>query len=149
MASRMVKDYTTDFYEPAAVRADAMTVDTAKSLAGWKKRVRTDWSGVRIRDIDFQGPEVADVGAAHSVSISVDLGSLAATDVRVELIHGIVGLNDELAETHVVPMAATAGGTFAGEWTSARAGRNGFTVRVVPSHPQLRSWAEVGVATWA
>jgi glycogen phosphorylase len=149
MASRMVKDYTTDFYEPAARRADRMNIDEARSLAEWKQRVRTSWSGVKVADVAFEGEEVADVGSTHAVSVAVDLGSLAASDVRVELIHGNVGLNDELIDTSVVAMSPATNGRFAGQWVSARAGRNGFTVRVVPSHPQLANWAEVGTVAWA
>jgi glycogen phosphorylase len=149
MASRMVKDYTTDFYEPAARRADRMNVEEARALAAWKQRVRSTWSAVKVVDVAFVGDEVADVGATHTVSAAVELGSLAPEDVRVELIHGIVGLNDEMSDTAVVSMVPDANGRFVGEWISARAGRNGFTVRVVPAHSQVANWAEVGTVTWA
>jgi glycogen phosphorylase len=149
MASRMVKDYTTDFYEPAARRADRMNIKEARALAEWKQRVRSTWSEVKVTDVGFVGAEVADVGATHSVSAVVELGSLTAADVRVELIHGIVGLNDEMSDTAIVSMVPDTKGRFVGEWISARAGRNGFTVRVVPAHPQVSNWAEVGTVTWA
>lgn len=149
MASRMVKDYTTDFYEPAARRADMMNVEEARSLAEWKHRVRSAWSGVKIAHVDFEGEEIADVGAIHSVSAHIELGSISATDVRVELIHGTVGLNDELSDTAITAMVPTPDGRFRGEWASHRNGRNGFTVRIVPAHPQVANWAEVGTVTWA
>ncbi len=149
MASRMVKDYTTDFYEPAARRADLMNVDEARALAEWKQRVRSSWSDVKIADIQFAGDEVADVGETHSVSAHIELGSIAPQDACVELIHGTVGLNDELCDTSITTMVPTGDGRFHGEWTSRRNGRNGFTIRVVPTHPQVAHWAEVGVVTWA
>jgi hypothetical protein len=31
----------------------------------------------------------------------------------------------------------------------SRAGRYGFTIRVVPTHADLGSWAEVGTIAWA
>lgn len=149
MASRMVKDYTTDYYEPAARRADAMTVNDARAVAGWKAHVRSVWGGVKVASVTFDGPEVADIGSTQDALVIVELGSLAPTDVRVELLHGVVGLNDELTDTVVVPMRPAANGEFAASWTADRAGRNGFTIRVVPAHPALASWAEVGHVTWA
>jgi glycogen phosphorylase len=39
-------------------------------------------------------------------------------------------------------------GQFVGELSCDAAGRYGFTVRVVPHHPDLATFAEVGVVTW-
>ena len=43
------------------------------------------------------------------------------------------------------------GGThcYKGSFTCDRAGRYGFTVRVVPRHPDLVGPAEMGLAAWA
>ena len=57
MASRMVKDYTTRLYEPAARRSDALPSDgLASELAAWKKLARAEWSGVKIVSVDGDGP---------------------------------------------------------------------------------------------
>ena len=45
-ASRMVRDYVTILYEPAALGADRMAADghiAAKALAAWKHRVLKGW----------------------------------------------------------------------------------------------------------
>ena len=156
MASRMVKDYTTELYEPAAVRADALVADAsaaalepAQALAAWKSRVRSAWPEVRVESVSGEGPEVADVGSTRSVTAQVVLGRLTSVDVRVELIHGTVGLNDELEMPQTEVMHAAGTGQYAASWTCERAGRYGFTVRVVPSHPHLAAWPEVGTITWA
>jgi hypothetical protein len=36
-----------------------------------------------------------------------------------------------------------------GSFVCDTAGRHGFTVRVLPSHPDLGSFAEMGLVTWA
>ena len=149
MASRMVKDYTTGYYEPAAVRADSLTVAKAKDLTAWKHRVLEAWPSVRVTDLDGDGPETAPLGTDRSVSVAVELGSLTATDVEVQLIHGVVSLNDELTSTQVLMLTRGTDGRYSGRWTCDHPGRNGYTVRVVPSHPDLATWAEVGAVAWA
>ena len=155
MASRMVKDYTTELYEPAAVRADALVghankpvLNPAKQLAAWKMRVRAAWPDVHVETVTADGPDVADVGVQRTVTARIDLGSLTAEDVRVEVVHGSVGLNDEIDDPITEVMAAH-DGEYRASWTCDRAGRYGFTVRVVPDHVGIGSWAEVGTITWA
>jgi starch phosphorylase len=153
-ASRMVRDYVTGLYEPAARRADAVlgTGDApqpagAKELLAWKDRVRSSWSGLRVEHLDMNGAEVLDVGTTKHVGATVDLGALTPADVEVQVIHGPVGLNDEIADAAVTPMTQGPDGRYTATIACERAGRFGVTVRVVPSHPALGSWTEVGVHT--
>ncbi|HUZ43626.1 MAG TPA: alpha-glucan family phosphorylase [Acidimicrobiales bacterium] len=155
-ATRMVRDYVEEIYEPAATRADDLSRDgcrRAKELSAWKTRVRQGWPAVAVRSVipDETG---ADLGGVRQVEAEVDLGSLTSDDVRVELIHGHVGHNDELSDTRrvaMVPTGAAAGGasSFSGQFTCDSTGRYGFTVRVVPSHPDLVWPEDMGFATWA
>ena len=65
IASRMVRDYVTTLYEPAAVDSDTLTADDAspaRELAAWKQRVRDAWPEVRITLSD--GCEPDDRGTA-------------------------------------------------------------------------------------
>ena len=110
---------------------------------------RSEWPAVRVESVSAEGPEVADVGSTRSVTAQIALGPLSGDDVRVELIHGTVGLNDELEMPQTEVMAGGSDGQYSASWTCERAGRYGFTVRVVPSHPHLASWPEVGTITWA
>ena len=64
-ASRMVRDYVTEMYEPAAERRDAMAQAgwaRARALAAWKERVSSAWDGVAVVNVDGDG-DVADVGS--------------------------------------------------------------------------------------
>ncbi len=153
-ASRMVRDYVTRYYEPAASRSDAVLGGTsgdpsaAKALLRWKQQVRSAWPGVRVEHLDMNGAEVLDVGTSKHVVADVTLGSLSPTDVDVQVIHGPVGLNDEIVDGTVTTMTPAAGGP-TGRYEAViaceQAGRFGVTVRVVPTHPALGSWTEVGV----
>jgi glycogen phosphorylase len=84
----------------------------------------------------------------------VALGTLSADDVDVQLIHGPVGQADELTERTIVSMTPDGAADdhharYTGSLQTERAGRYGFTVRIVPRHPDLVSPAELGLAAWA
>jgi starch phosphorylase len=155
-AARMVRDYTAELYEPTAGHGDALAADDhkrARALAAWKETVEADWAGVHVDHVEVES-SVAALGTERSVEAVVSLGKLAPSDVQVQLIHGPAGQGAELASPTVVPMAPLApadddhlryGGTF----TCDTAGRYGVTVRIVPSHDDLATPAELGRIAWA
>jgi starch phosphorylase len=159
VASRMVRDYVEQMYEPIAARADILSQANyarARTLAAWKQRIAAAWPGVHVDAVDTEeGAGVADLGTIRHADALVALGSLTPDDVAVELLHGPVGPNDELAETSTVTLALAALGDdpghyrYTGSFTCEHAGRYGFTVRVVPSHPDLVQPAETGCVVWA
>ena len=149
-AARMVRDYDEELYEPTATREVALSTGgwaRAKQLAAWKERVAAAWSGVHIESVET-ATGVVDLGSACQVGASVSLGSLEPTDVEVQLLHGPVGQNDELDRPKVVTMSP-AGGRYEGTFVCDRAGRYGYTVRVVPSSPDLVTSVELGRIVWA
>jgi len=155
VASRMVQDYTARLYEPAAAAAESLRADDsarAKDLAAWKQRVRGAWGGVKITAVDA-GDEPADLGAERPVSVTVELGSLEPDDVEVQLVHGRVAQHDQLQATTTTVLACddpSAHPTvFSGSMVCDRPGRYGFTVRAIPSHPDLPSPVDLGIVTWA
>jgi starch phosphorylase len=161
-ASRMVCDYVERLYEPTAARADTLGAEggaRAVALAAWKQRVLDEWHGVHVDRVSGDADTdsayaIAELGGERTVSAVVALGDLTADDVDVQLLHGPVSTGDELTERTAVSMAPAGvadadhvryEGTFACE----RAGRYGFTVRVVPRHPDLVGAADLGLAAWA
>ncbi|MDQ1441931.1 MAG: glycogen phosphorylase [Acidimicrobiaceae bacterium] len=109
LASRMVKDYVQQMYEPTARRVDVMTADDydrARALAAWQQRVKAAWSGVAVESVQNElGGLVADLWTTRMVEVEVRLGQLTADDVSVELLHGPVGPTGELAETKPVTLS--------------------------------------------
>jgi starch phosphorylase len=159
LASRMVKDYVQDMYEPTAARADAMAADDftrARALAAWQERVRAAWGDLAVEAVRWDPSSlVADLWTARQVEADVCLGKLSSGDVAVELLHGPVGPTGELTETSTVPLAlvgkASADGKalYQGTFTCERAGRYGIAVRVVASHLDLAVPVEMGCVTLA
>ncbi|MGH9211627.1 MAG: alpha-glucan family phosphorylase [Acidimicrobiales bacterium] len=155
-ASRMVRDYVEDLYEPTAARAQAVDGPgwtRARELASWKQRVRDAWHSVHVERVEAE-VTVAELGIDRTVEAVVALGELSPEDVDVQLVHGPVGQGDELTERSAVSMAPAGPfddhhARFRGSFTCDRAGRYGFTVRVVPHHPDLASPADLGLAAWA
>jgi starch phosphorylase len=159
-ASRMVREYVTDLYLPAArasrrlaVGQDGVSFASARELAAWKHRVSLAWGGVCVEHVEAEdglhGP-----GDGLLVRASVALGQLAATDVAVEVVCGRVDEGDEIVEPVTSGMtldgACGDGGTarYVGRADLGRPGPFGYTVRVVPSHPLLASSAEIGLVTF-
>ena len=155
-ASRMVKDYTTDLYEPAAAHADDMSADgnrRAREMASWKDRIVAGWSDVRIDVVESDGT-VPGIGDERTVDAVVALGDLDGGDVEVQLVHGIVGQGDEIERPQLTAMSEVErvdGSTvrYRGTFPCDAAGRYGFTVRVLPAHEDLAASAELGRVAWA
>ncbi len=152
VASRMVRDYVTDMYEPAAARRVALESDghaRARALASWKARVRGEWSGVAVQEVEADGAP-AQTGEVRTVEVTAILGRLAPSDVEVQLLHGPVTPTGEIVEAAVAPMAAQGPVDgqgryrFGTSFACTRAGRYGWSVRVVPDHPDLIAFSEVG-----
>jgi starch phosphorylase len=157
----MVRDYVEGMYEPAALRADTLAGGgggRARALSAWKQSLARAWPAVRVISVETESALV-DLGTSKKVEAVVALGQLNERDVEVQLLHGPVGANEELQPDATVTMELVgleepgAGAKnvrrYAGSFACEQAGRYGFTVRVVPSHPDLRTFAELGCVAWA
>ena len=155
-AARMVRDYVEDLYEPTARQADRLATDEfkpARELAAWKARVLAGWEGVDVLSVETD-VSVASLGTDRAVEAEVALGSLHADDVEVQLVHGPVGQHDEIEHptiTMMTPVGENGSGSlrYRGAFSCDTAGRYGFSVRVVPSHPDLITSIELGRVAWA
>jgi glycogen phosphorylase len=154
-ADRMVGDYVTQLYAPAAHASRALAADangTARGLAAWKARVRQGWSGVRIEHVEADGAEPS-LGAVLDVRVTTSLGRLSADDVCVEVVYGRIGDDDELVDPSYVTLSADDSAQpphtrFSGAVELGQPGPFGYTVRVLPSHPLLASRADLGLVTY-
>jgi len=155
-ASRMVRDYVQQMYEPAAERADTMAAAgwaKARDLAVWKQRVLESWDDVSVAAVESD-TSTLEVGTERTVSATVALGGLFTDDVAVQLVLGQVGPNDELSDAQVQEMELIGDGDeaghhrFVGTLTCQRTGRHGYTVRVVPKNADLPVPAEMGCVAW-
>jgi starch phosphorylase len=158
-ADRMVGDYVTHLYAPAAAASRALAANeraAARELAAWKERVRRAWPAVRVEHVEADGTEPS-LGAVLDVRVTAALGGLDTSDVSVEVVYGRPGEDDEIVEPSYLTLApdefanGTANGPqtrFSGAVELGRPGPFGYTARVLPKHPLLASRAELGLVTY-
>jgi starch phosphorylase len=157
-ASRMVREYVTELYVPAARSTRMLAAGTppfagARDLAAWRQRVVKAWPKVRIDHVEAVTAEPM-LGSRLAVRASIALGDLSPEDVAVQLVFGRAGDDDEITEpafTALMPDPQQAVPPdevrYSGAAELGRAGPFGYTVRVLPSHPLLGSRAELGLVT--
>jgi glycogen phosphorylase len=162
-ATRMVREYVTMLYVPAArssaALADGSALDGpeadasfggARELAAWKQRIRAAWHGVRVEHVEADDGALVP-GGRLTIRASVALGELSPDDVCVEVVFGRAGDADEILDPvrralAVDPAsAAESVARFTGEAELGEPGPFGYTVRVLPSHPLLTNPAEMGL----
>ncbi|MDL9981385.1 alpha-glucan family phosphorylase [Microbacterium candidum] len=159
-SDRMVRDYVQSLYVPAAAHDAALRADgfaQARELAAFIARVRTAWPAVRVANVDGTGiPQQAQAGDVLEVHASVALDGLSPDDVAVELVYGRIDEDDDLgADRRMARLEATGPAGPDGLTIFSRrqaldiTGSFGYTVRVVPAHPQLVSDVELGLIAFA
>jgi starch phosphorylase len=151
-AARMVRNYTTELYEPAAASSRHALADharAARDLAAWKRRVHEAWPVVKVFDIE------SDTAPAHEgdhrhVRAHVEIDGLEASSIAVQALHGPIDSEGEfIGSPLVVTLAPTAPGLWEADYEVGEAGPYGITVRAMPSHPDLISPVEMGTVAWA
>ena len=155
-ATRMVREYVTTLYLPAArssqVLASGDSFAGAREFAAWKDRVAKAWPDVAIEHVEADDGEQSP-GTRLVVRATVALGQLSPDDVTVQLVYGPAGDEDEISAPAFADLELDpdqAGGSavrYVGEAELGRPGPFGYTVRVLPRHPLLAIPAEMGLIT--
>jgi starch phosphorylase len=154
LASRMVSEYVTRLYTPAARSSRLACADAyalARDLAAWKARVVASWPGVAVEHVEASGVgDAPSLGAPLRLRAHVRLGALTPDDVLVQVVHGRVDGEDRLQSPEYADLKAEEGydgsrWLFAGDFTLARTGPFGYTVRVLPRHEGMVSPVEMGL----
>ncbi len=155
--NRMVCDYVTDYYLACAERYDRLVADGCKraiALGDWQKRVAKEWHKIAIRSVHSSGADEAKVGGDLSVWCQVDLGGLKPEDVNVEVYHGRVGADGQIADPCTQQLKCEGEADrhvylFKGSLPLQRSGREGFAVRVLPQHEDLCHPHSTRLIHWA
>lgn len=155
---RMVAEYATRFYFPASERYERLTKDnlaSAKELVDWKNRVRDKWGQVHVDSVETQKLDdrtTIPAGEAIHIAANLQLGELSPGDVRVEAYYGPLDAEHRIASGAVIPLVwkSTAEGRnlYEGDVPTTNSGMQGFTVRVLPTHPDAALPIELPLITW-
>jgi len=155
---RMVREYTERFYLPAAARYGRLMAEgtaRAPALAAWKTRVRENWAQVQVEAVYTEPLAELQVGGEVRARARVHLGTLAPEDVTVEFYLGRVDADGEIVEAEATPMQPIGPDREGGYLFEAialpcrKSGLHGYTVRVLPHHPDLATPFVPGLIVWA
>ena len=154
-AQRMVKDYVSSYYAPAARRGETMAAHgfrKATELAAWRKHVAAHWP-----EVYFSAKPVEDqlrrIGEELEVSAVLNPRDLSDDEIRVEVVYSTE--EDALQRNlHVVPMRKVDGYPDGGTLYRARfrpeaSGRLAYGVRAYAVHPLLVTPVDAHAVRWA
>jgi starch phosphorylase len=156
---RMVQEYTDRFYMPLVAHYQQLSLAKgarAKALAAWKRRVQQGWAQVRVEMGGAGAGADWPIGSEMQIKARVYLGSLTPEDVTVQVYMGRVNADGEIVEATATPMQVNLGESAAGNYAfeagivpGVHSGLHGYTVRVLPRHPDLTSPFLPGMILWA
>jgi glycogen phosphorylase len=153
---RMVSEYESRFYLPAANRFGELLKDDAaecKALLLQHDRLRSLWSEIRIQPPVREEKGPFRVGQKFRATTEVYLGQIRPDEVDVELFYGPIRSVDTLDDGQVIKMHAEKDLQYGNHFYACnvscrRSGRFGFTARIRPrtddwikNTPRFITWA--------
>lgn len=147
-ANRTVREYTENYYLPAAAAYHERTRDRGAvglSILTWQQDLARHWAGVRFGEL-----QVETSGGKHWFHVPVYLGDLAPEAVRVELfanpVDGTDRCRSEMSRGNQMP-GSIKGYVYTGEVAASRPPSD-YTPRVIPWHPDARIPLEDAHILW-
>ena len=155
VAARMVRDYVTALYEPAAITSDLVTENdgaAAREVAAWKSGVTSVWDSLSV-ELVVAGSDITDgvSGAERPVHVRVHPGKLQLDELVVQVMHGPLSPDGSFDESRAVAVDLTAtseASVFAGTFRPGDAGPWGLSARAFPTHPALSSVFDTGLVAF-
>jgi starch phosphorylase len=159
--NRMVEEYVRQCYWPSNTRFESLSADglrRAAELAGWRQRMRQQWSQIHIDNVETRGSDQLHVGNDLDVAVRVHLGPFHPEDVEVQIFHGPLDSLGDIVDPRSVAIVPSLGPEpsangsatwlFRGRIPFRTSGQYGFNVRVLPHHDSLPNSFEPGLVTW-
>lgn len=154
-ATRMVTEYTRNFYVPASRQGALYSDDDfsgAKKIAAWKAFVRRAWGGVRIRRLDTPTKRISFGDALH-FDVALRLSGLQPEDVIVELLvcrqfSKAAVCDYKHFRFDFTGREESGEHLFALNLTPDLCGKLDYYIRAYPYHPLLTHPFEMGMMVW-
>ncbi|MEA2031394.1 MAG: alpha-glucan family phosphorylase [candidate division Zixibacteria bacterium] len=153
--NRMVREYTEKFYMKANNNWEMLSSDEhslTKKLVQWKNHIISNWDQVQIEQARILSDN-AEVGVALKVEIKVYLGVLTSEDVRVQIYSGPAGVDRDIHESVIedvkcVDSSQEGWYTYEGYIACDESGLFGYSVRILPGHPNLIDNFDLQMMRW-
>jgi len=153
---RMVHEYFTNCYLQALERFNRLETDNAsrsRNLAIWRQNIRKNWDDVKIIKIDSDGMGPFEVGSNIKVATAINLGKLSPEDVHVELYVGTVDAKGTLINASPLTMVCKnkegKNHIFECVMPFTKSGNIGYSLRIIPSHPDEALYQDNMLIKWA
>jgi glycogen phosphorylase len=153
---RMVKQYTEAYYLVTHSRYLNLRAEDsvrARRLADWLTKVEAAWPLVRVDSLKNDVAEIR-LGEQVLVSARVALNGLTPEDVAVQVVSGSVDAAGEITNPVTVAMQPSGRDDPGSELfqavlkPSAKTGLHGYSIRILPRHPDLINSFLPGLITW-
>lgn len=161
-AERMMGAYAVEHYVPQHRRTLELTGDAFAALGEftrWRSGIALAWPGVEVLRVEAgRSSQILQISDTLRVRAFVRLGDVAPHDVSVQLLYGWGDTGIRIAEPRVFELLrsdASLGASeegalvFEGGLALEQAGSFGYTVRVVPRHPELTDPTQLGLVAYA
>jgi starch phosphorylase len=158
LASRMVSEYVTRLYTPAAISSREMRVNNfalAADVSSWKTHVRAVWPELKVDHVESHGVgDAVLLGTQIMVKAFVSLANLTTDDVVVQIVFGRVDADDRIVQaghSAMVPVEQYEGNRWQYQISLPleQNGPFGYTVRMLPRHRGLAAPEELGLQVLA
>nr|MBN1229643.1 alpha-glucan family phosphorylase [Anaerolineae bacterium] len=157
--ARMVQEYTRRFYYVALEQEQQFADNNYErgiAYARWLTHLQSQWDSIQISDIVLETRHDVHVGESLTINVEVYLGALQPDDVAIQLYTGIVDKQGTIERGRTYDMQPVDGNERGEGWyyytttfIADVTGRHGYTVRIIPKHPDMRRTIHLGLITWA
>ncbi len=152
----MVREYVERFYIPAAKRYSELAADGGARLAPiveWRRMFRKAGAQVNVTRVQAENNREIQVGQKIRITASVVLGEIPPEDVRVQIVSGplnesgaiVNSFSSDMKDLGVIENEHL----YEGQLECLESGSYGFSVRVIPYHPDVRVPFEHPWLVWA
>jgi glycogen phosphorylase len=153
---RMVKQYAEAYYLVTHSRYMNLNAEESvrtRRLADWLTKIEAAWPSLRVDSVKNEISEIR-LGDQIQLSARVALNALTPEDVSVEVVSGAIDAGGEILNPGTIPMQpkgkdGSGADLFQAVLTpSTQTGMHGYSIRILPRHPDLISPFLPGLITW-
>jgi starch phosphorylase len=156
---RMLMEYHEQFYSKALENYKKVIANKdkrPKEVAAYLEKLNAAWNQVSVVELTDPGHPELHVGESLEISADINLGPLSPEEIRVEAYFGRINSQGGIDEPQTTEMKPRDGqdaqaGTlhYVASVPCDTAGRQGYSVRILPKHPELTHNLVPGYVKWA
>ncbi|MFO7780016.1 MAG: alpha-glucan family phosphorylase [Spirochaetia bacterium] len=156
---RMLMEYHEQFYSKALENYKKVIADKdkrPKEVAAYLEKLNAAWNQVSVVELTDPGHPELHVGENLEISADINLGPLSPEEIRVEAYFGRINSQGGIDDPQTTEMKPRDGqdakaGTlhYVANVPCDTAGRQGYSLRILPKHPELTHNLVPGYVKWA